>query len=290
MAVDSAVALITLAQAKTHLKITASSEDTLLEQMINRAGQVCNTYTGRHLKTATWTEYYNGNGNRTLELSNFPITSVTSVNVDSTRQWASSTAIDTDEDLIVDAPAGIIKLWNNGGLFYAGFGNVKVVYVAGYTDSGDNAVPYDLQEAALLILQLSYKRHYQDQRIGISSETVGDRTYNYSDDDIPKKAKMILDSYRDLGRSEFISQVGSMTTPPSTDQNAGTFGNSDLVSNIFTITHNLGLDAPYTIQVAIFNNSGIQITPDQIIGSANSVAIDLTSFAPLTGTWGYSYL
>lgn len=200
MAVDALVALITLAQAKTHLKLTVTTDDTLLEEMINRSGQVCASYIGRPLKTKEWTEYYDGKGGRTLQVSKFPVTAVSSINVDATRQWAAATAVDVTNDLIIDGPAGLLTLWNNGGSFPCGTSNVKIIYTAGYKDSTDNLVPYDLQEASLLILQLSYKRHYQDQRIGLVSETVGDRTYNYSEDAIPRKAKLILDSYRELAR------------------------------------------------------------------------------------------
>jgi hypothetical protein len=84
-------------------------------------------------------------------------------------------------------------------LLLKGRGNIKVVYVAGYKDSTDNLVPYDLQEAALLVCQHMYKRHYQDGRIGLSSETVGDRTFNYDADAIPKKAKEIIAAYADIG-------------------------------------------------------------------------------------------
>lgn len=200
MSVDAAVALITLAQAKTHLKISASTEDTILEEMVNRSGQLCASYIGRPLKTATYTEYYNGTGTRYLRLLQFPATALTSLNVDATRQWAAATAKDVSADVILDSPAGILTLWNNGGIFPCGVSNVKVVYVAGFKDATDNLVPWDLQEASLLILQHHYKRHYQDGRLGITSETVGDRTYNYNDEAIPKKALMILDSYREIVR------------------------------------------------------------------------------------------
>jgi uncharacterized phiE125 gp8 family phage protein len=201
MSVDSSVALITLAQLKAWLGITGSTEDTILEPMINRSGELCGTYCGRKLKTATYTEYYNGNGTAQLQLNNFPVTAVTSINIDPTRLWAAASSVDVTANVMIGSASGIIRLWNQWAGFPCGRGNVKVVYVAGYKDSTDNLVPYDLQEASLLIAQYSYKRHYQDQRIGLQSETVGDRTMSYSNEAIPAKAKTILDSYRDLGHS-----------------------------------------------------------------------------------------
>lgn len=196
MAVDANVALVTVTQAKTWLKISGSSEDTLLESFIDRAGDLANRFTGRHLKTKSYTEYYDGNGTAQIILRNHPATTLTSIHIDAMRAWGSESAVDVSADVMLDGAAGIIRLWNNGGLFTKGRGNVRVIYVAGYKDSANNLVPYDLQEAALLIVAHSYKRHYQEQRIGLQSETIADRTFNYSDEAIPKKAEAILKRYR----------------------------------------------------------------------------------------------
>lgn len=69
----------------------------------------------------------------------------------------------------------------------------------------------------------------------------------------------------------------------------GTFTNSNLSTGVLTITHNLGLSAPYVLTLEIHNNSSKRIYPDDITGSANSVAVDLTSYGTISGTWGYAY-
>jgi uncharacterized phiE125 gp8 family phage protein len=197
MSVDATVALITLAQAKTWLKIASAttSEDTLLEAMINRAGALANRFTGRILKSADYVEYYDGTGTSKLMLRRYPVTAVSSIYDDVNRDFAAGSLIASAE-IIIDS-AGVIQLDPaEGTIFTAGRLNIKVSYTAGYKDATDNLVPYDLQEAALLILQHSYKRHYETQRIGLNSETVGDKTMTYADDAIPKKAKAILDLYR----------------------------------------------------------------------------------------------
>jgi hypothetical protein len=83
--------------------------------------------------------------------------------------------------------------------------------------------------------------------------------------------------------------VWSWTSIPPVASTRGTFVNGDLAAGVLTITHNYALSAPYVVNVVIFNNSGKKIVPDDITGSANSVAVDLTSYGTLTGTWGYSY-
>lgn len=68
---------------------------------------------------------------------------------------------------------------------------------------------------------------------------------------------------------------------------SGTFTNADLSTGVLTVTHNLSLSAPYSVNIVMFDNTGAQVIPDSITGSANSVAVDLSSYGTLTGTWGY---
>lgn len=194
MSVDSAVALIDTSDLKTLLKISGSSEDTLLEGLINRASQLVASYCGRNFVSASRTEYYDGNGEPELILKNYPVTVLTSLHDDTERSFGSDSEIDTSEDVQLDGNAGIITLWNNEVSFIKGRGNVKVVYTAGYVKG--STVPYDLQEAVLMIAMHFYKRIYQDQRIGLQSETIGQKTMSYSERDIPTKAKTILNLYR----------------------------------------------------------------------------------------------
>ena len=70
----------------------------------------------------------------------------------------------------------------------------------------------------------------------------------------------------------------------------GTFINTNLVSGQLTVTHNLALSAPYTVICSVFDNTGNEIIPDAVIGSTNSVVIDISSYGAITGTWGYLIL
>jgi uncharacterized phiE125 gp8 family phage protein len=198
VSVDAAVALITIADLKPFLKIPTgtTSEDSLLEDFVNRASAFAAKFVGRSLVSAARTEYYSGDGKPELILNSRPVTAVASVHIDSLRQWGSDTAVIVADDVIVDGGAGIIELWNNAGVFPKGRGNIRVVYTAGYV--AGTTVPYDLREAVIMIAQHHYKRIYQDGRIGLLSETLDDRTLAYSQDSIPPKAADILKRYRDV--------------------------------------------------------------------------------------------
>lgn len=69
-----------------------------------------------------------------------------------------------------------------------------------------------------------------------------------------------------------------------------TFTNASLVAGVLTISHSLGLSAPYTLLIQIYDNNGDMIVPDDITGSANSHDINLSTYGTITGTWGYIYI
>jgi hypothetical protein len=70
----------------------------------------------------------------------------------------------------------------------------------------------------------------------------------------------------------------------------GTFVNGDLSTGVLTITHNKALSVPYSAVVVIFDNTYKQVIPDEVTGATNTVAVDLSSYGTLTGTWGYAYI
>lgn len=61
------------------------------------------------------------------------------------------------------------------------------------------------------------------------------------------------------------------------------FDNDDLESGILTVEHSLGASE---LIVAVYDNNDLQIIPGEV-ESISSVAleVDLTDFAPITGTW-----
>lgn len=191
MALDTTNALVSLAEAKTFLKITASSEDSVIEDFINRASIWANDYTGRLLKSRANTDYYDGNGGNVLSLNQYPVTTLTSLNDDTDRVFGSGTAINVSTDVILNTDAGIVTLFNQATAFSVGTMNIKVVYTAGYTTA-----PETVKEAVLLYVGHIYRRQYADQKFGVQSETIGDRTTTYSTDDFVGKAKALLNPYR----------------------------------------------------------------------------------------------
>ncbi len=190
-------ALVTRSQAKTWLKINSSSEDDIIDQIVVQSSEVIKKYCNQKFVSATYTEYYDGPGRGQLFLRNYPIISVTSLHEDVDRVYGSEDAFDVSADVLVDKTSGILKLWNGESTFGFGKASIKAVYVAGYA-----TIPYDVQNAALIVIAYSYKRHYQDQKIGIASETIGNRTTTFDITAIPKQARLILDRYKKIASVE----------------------------------------------------------------------------------------
>lgn len=169
------MALATLADLKTYLSITGTTEDARLTMMLNAAmANVIKACSGWQFEQSTFTEYYRPDGT-TLILKRRPVKSLTSVYEDTTANWGqtsgsfSSSALlteGTDYALIKDgdgvngvvSKSGLIerigRVWprvaepaqvygtNSSSILQKvipGYGTVKITYVAGY-----DAVPDDV--------------------------------------------------------------------------------------------------------------------------------------------------
>ncbi len=188
---DTANALVSVDQAKEYLKITSEEEDGIVENLINRASAWANDFTKRLLLSRSLTEYYDGEGGTELLLTQYPVTTVTTVHDDPLRAFGANTLV-AASDYYVDAEAGRVRLLN-GVAFLTGVASIKAAYTAGYALA---SVPASIQEAVLLYIGHSYRREHLDQRFGVSTETVGDRTTTFKDEPFPEKAKQLLLPYR----------------------------------------------------------------------------------------------
>jgi hypothetical protein len=61
------------------------------------------------------------------------------------------------------------------------------------------------------------------------------------------------------------------------------FTNDDVMANILTIQHNMGIEFP---SVVVYDNSRLQVIPSDINAiTEDKIIIDLTGLAPFTGNW-----
>lgn len=195
MPIDATIALVSLADAKAFLKITASTEDTILGDMVNHCSAWINKFCDRAFLSAERTEYYDGDPcEGSLVLRQFPVTAIGSLYEDTLHVFGITTLIaSTNYYLIGDI--GEIVLYNQRTAFLQGRENLKVTYTAGYTLA---TMPSDLQMACKVLVSYSYRNMYSQWRVGVASETIGQKTTTFDKMAMPKEVEGILKPYRKI--------------------------------------------------------------------------------------------
>lgn len=188
-----------------------------LSLLIGWAEKSINNYIKRNLNSATYTEYYNGSGTPDLRLHNYPVTAVSNLYIDAdgyygrkTGAFPATSELNEGESWVLEIDAydgtatsksGIIKRISTfGGSFIGtsvpftplvgsklaadelpvwpiGYGNIKVVYTAGYT-----TIPADIEMAATSLCALMSR----NVPVGgeITSESLGAYSYSISQADL----------------------------------------------------------------------------------------------------------
>ena len=184
---------------KAYCGVTVSTDDSLIDSLILYADAAVKKATNRVFASASYTERRDGNGREELRLQQYPVTALTSVKVDSNREFGADTALDADEyDL--DGDAGLV--YRIGTVWPCGTRNIQVVYTAGYS-----TIPDDVVHAANIIVADWYTRAKQlaggQSQNELSGENLGEESQSYVKElvdgwGIPAQAVAILDRYRQL--------------------------------------------------------------------------------------------
>jgi uncharacterized phiE125 gp8 family phage protein len=179
---ESSVVLLTTAEAKTHLKIDYTDDDTYIDNLISAARLSAEIYTNRYFINTTLIQY----GDQWSDLSvlfKSPVGSVTSIQYydsDNNLQTLDSSVYVVDN---IHQPARIGLDVNQSFPSIAGRINaVKCTYVVGYGAAASN-VPEGIKEACLLTIGNWYENR-QEVVIGrIATE-------------LPKSAQYLLEQYK----------------------------------------------------------------------------------------------
>ena len=101
------MSLDTLANLKTRLGLTTSADDPTLALLMDSADAWIANYCGVAFAGGTFTEFFPGN-TEFLQLANYPVTTVTSVNVDSAQVFGANTIVATTS-YVVHSERGVIQ-------------------------------------------------------------------------------------------------------------------------------------------------------------------------------------
>ncbi len=162
---------ITTAEAKTHLVIDHSDDDTYVAALVAAARAYVENYTGRQLVTATWTvDYECFPSGDTIELPYPRLQSVTSVkyyDLAGTQQTFAASKY-----VVADAAPGRIRLVSGESwpqTLPSRAQAVEVIFIAGY--GAASAVPDDIKHAIKLLVGHWYENR-ETVIVGTSSDSV----------------------------------------------------------------------------------------------------------------------
>jgi hypothetical protein len=188
--------LISITEYKAWLQVSGTANDALYTILVDAVSADVRRSCGRDLtngfNSGTFTEYFDGTGEETIQLSEWPVTSITSV----TRRYAdASTETLSASTYRVDLATGVLSRidavrsrfpvstfgtvetdFGAEPQFESGFQNFTVVYVGGYS-----TIPSDLKMACYQLCDLA--RGSIGMNGNVSSERIGDYSVTYADPD-----------------------------------------------------------------------------------------------------------
>lgn len=176
--------LTTLARVKEWLNIKPAdtSQDSLLNRMITAASAFVESWLNRTFAITAYSELLDGTGGRRMGLGNYPILTVTKVQV-GTQLYSPAPA---PGQLGYTFDKNAITL--NQACFVRDKNNVVIEYTAGYA-----SVPADIEQAVIEMIGLRFK---EKDRIGVSSKTLAGETISFSQKDMSSSTKTLLTQYK----------------------------------------------------------------------------------------------
>lgn len=189
--------LCTTAQVKTALNIGNTTKDTLIDSLVDAATAWIERYCDRTFSSTTQTDYFSpGHGDwrvqgdsTILVPKHYPIISVTSLHESASRSFSPAYLIAAAGYYAEDHRV-VLYADQAPGAFTAGQRTVRLVYVAGYA-----AIPADLERAAIMLCVHLFRAADKLQQ-GIASQSMGDMTVTFKDEEMPKEVRGILDLFR----------------------------------------------------------------------------------------------
>jgi len=163
---------ITIAEAKTHMRVEHSDDDVLIGELINVAVNYVDATgsLGKAMITQTWCEYY-GPHLSTIRLSLGPVQSVSSI-----QYYDANNNLQTDtlSNYYVIGTKGYMTIYPKSGYTWPTVFNredaIKITYVIGFGDTAAS-VPSTVKHA-LKMLVAHYYENRENELIGVNSKTI----------------------------------------------------------------------------------------------------------------------
>lgn len=206
--------LISIAEYKVWAGISGTAQDALLTVLVDAVSMEVRRWCDRNLtngfESATRTERYDGTNEQTIQLIEWPITSITSVSIYSAGGDYDTLETDTyrvngDSGVLsrIDPRLGRYPVTAFGTVnatfscqpwFEQGFDNIEVVYVGGYS-----TIPADLKMACYRLTDLAYAA--RGRNMGVQSESLGGYSYTNANPKATNEIKAELVRAYNTGRA-----------------------------------------------------------------------------------------
>lgn len=142
--------LVSLAKLKNYLKITDTTNDTLLSSLVDQASVFIESYTGRKLEAQDYNVRMDGHGENEFLFPQYPINTLTSFQYNTGNIGIPVWENYSTDGYFLDSETGIFSLTFG---IHKGIKNIKVVCNAGY-----DTIPEDLQRACMQIATYYYSQ------------------------------------------------------------------------------------------------------------------------------------
>jgi len=176
------MALTTLPAVKAYKGIGGSEMDATIIELIPRAEAAVLSYLQRVIEQSAVTELRDGSGGASMLLREWPVVSVSSVQVDGqaitqAAGWGQAGWELRERMLVL-----------NGYRFARGARNVQIVYTAGYS-----ATPGDIAQAVIETVLLTLERR---THLDVSSKSLAGETISFITAELSPSARQLLQPHR----------------------------------------------------------------------------------------------
>lgn len=188
--------LVSIEETKEFIgRIGTPDDDQYILALIEGTTAAFEQYLNHSFTSTSYTEYYSSDGwLYELRLPKSPVSSVTSVAVDTGYTWATNLVESTD--YVVWTEAGIIEKICSA--FISGVRHIKVVYVAGYsTEEVDGEIVIAAPDTVKLACKLQVAETFRKRdHIGAQSFSIESSNVTFPSGALSKEVEMLLDLSR----------------------------------------------------------------------------------------------
>lgn len=207
---------LTLDDAKDWLRIKPASSDNdpgldnRLARLLNMAVDLCERYIDGPIMNRAIVEVRDGSSCNMIVPDYYPIKSVEKISVDYNGNFTPTTVL-TPDNTALHAFQGITSVGVNGidvvvrgqeseatfGQISMGaaIASIEIQYTAGWGATAEE-IPYDLQHAVLLTLEVYYILR-ENRELNVRSKSAFQGQSYHRDTGLPKEVEIILDQYKD---------------------------------------------------------------------------------------------